>query len=68
MLDTLVTPRTLLAWYRKLVAKKYDGTARRAPGGRRKPADVVELVLRTAREKQRLGLHAHPRRTVQPRP
>jgi hypothetical protein len=49
-LDTLVTPRTLLGWYRKLVARKYDGTARRGPGGRRKPADVVELVLRMARE------------------
>jgi putative transposase len=55
MLDTLVTPRTLLGWYRKLVAKKYDGTARRGPGGRRKPADVVELVLRMARENSGWG-------------
>jgi putative transposase len=55
MLDTLVTPRTLLGWYRKLVAKKYDGTARRGPGRRRKPADVVELVLRMARENSGWG-------------
>jgi hypothetical protein len=29
---TMVTPETLLAWHRKLIAQKYDGTARRAPG------------------------------------
>src|SRR5215475_394929 len=29
---TLVTPETLLAWHRKLIAMKYDGTAHRAPG------------------------------------
>ena len=29
---TIVTPETLLAWYRKLIAQKYDGTAHRAPG------------------------------------
>jgi hypothetical protein len=27
---TLVTPETLLAWHRKLIAKKYDGTSKRA--------------------------------------
>lgn len=29
---TLVTPATLLAWHRKLIAQKYDGSARRKPG------------------------------------
>src|ERR1017187_5814247 len=29
---TIVTPETLLAWHRKLIAQKYDGTAHRAPG------------------------------------
>src|SRR3954466_3013996 len=29
---TLVTPDTLLAWHRKLIAQKYDGSARRKPG------------------------------------
>jgi hypothetical protein len=66
-LDTLVTPDTLLRWYRRLVAQKYDGTGRRGPKPRR-TADVVELVLRMAHENSGLGLHAHPRRTVQPRP
>jgi putative transposase len=49
-LDTLVTPQTLLRWYRRLVAKKYDGSSRRGPGRPRTVVDIVELVLRMARE------------------
>jgi hypothetical protein len=30
---TLVTPETLLAWHRKLIAQKYDGTGKRGPVG-----------------------------------
>ena len=29
---TVVTPETLLAWHRKLIAQKYDGSAQRGPG------------------------------------
>jgi len=29
---TVVTPETLLAWHRKLIAEKYDGSAFRTPG------------------------------------
>jgi hypothetical protein len=29
---TIVTPETLLAWHRKMIAKKYDGSANRGPG------------------------------------
>src|SRR5205823_14075173 len=29
---TIVTPETLLAWHRRLIAKKYDGSAYRNPG------------------------------------
>jgi hypothetical protein len=29
---TIVTPETLLAWHRKLIAKKYDGSKQRGPG------------------------------------
>jgi transposase InsO family protein len=54
-MDTLVTPKTLLGWYRELVAKKYDGSARRGPGRPHKPADVVELVLRMARDNRGWG-------------
>ncbi len=33
-LGTIVTPDTLLRWYRRLVAKKYDGSQRRERIGR----------------------------------
>ena len=41
-LDTLVTPDTLLAWHRKLIAKKYDGSAKRGPG---RPRIMGELEV-----------------------
>src|SRR5512144_3085813 len=31
-LATLVTPETLLAWHRRLIAEKYDGSGQRPPG------------------------------------
>jgi hypothetical protein len=31
-ISPIVTPDTLLRWYRELVAQKYDGSARRGPG------------------------------------
>jgi putative transposase len=39
-----VTPETLLAWHRKLIANKYDGTSRRGPG-RPKTADEIETLV-----------------------
>src|ERR1039458_5637393 len=30
---TIVTPETLLTWHRKLIARKYDGSANRMPVG-----------------------------------
>src|SRR6266849_10615328 len=44
---TIVTPDTLLAWHRILIAKKYDGSTRRGPG--RPPcqprSDVVVIAV-----------------------
>ena len=31
---TIVTPETLLAWHRQLIAHKYDGSGQRGPGDR----------------------------------
>ncbi len=31
-LGTIVTPDTILRWYRRLVARKYDGSVKRRPG------------------------------------
>src|SRR6516165_2904519 len=42
---TLVTPETLLAWHRKLIAQKYDGTAHRSEGRPRIAREIEALVL-----------------------
>jgi len=52
---TIVTPETLLAWHRKLIALKYDGSAYRQPGRPRTQADVESLVVRMARENRTWG-------------
>ena len=52
---TIVTPATLLAWHRKLIAAKYDGSAKRKPGRPRKAEELEELVMRMARENRNWG-------------
>jgi len=54
-IDTLVTPNTLLRWYRRLVAQKYDGSSKRGHARPRRTPDIVELVLRMARENSGRG-------------
>jgi transposase InsO family protein len=51
----IVTPDTLLGWYRKLVAAKYDGSERRGPGRPRTRATLPELVARMASENPTWG-------------
>jgi hypothetical protein len=51
---TIVTPETLLAWHRKLIAKKYHGRYR--TGSRRKTVVEIEaLVVRMAEENREWG-------------
>jgi hypothetical protein len=45
---TIVTPDTLLAWHRALIAKKYDGSTRRDPGRPHVLAQIRELIVRMA--------------------
>jgi len=52
---TIVTPDTLLRWHRRLVAKKYDGSARRGPGRPSTIETIAALVVRFARENQTWG-------------
>ena len=52
---TIVTPETLLAWHRKLIARKYDGTTRRAPGRPRTAGETESLVVRMAEENRDWG-------------
>jgi hypothetical protein len=46
---TVVRPDTILAWYRKLVARKFDGSkARRTPGRPRVDRALEQLIVRMA--------------------
>src|SRR6266849_6249250 len=51
----IVTPETLLAWHRKLIANKYDSTAQRGPGRPRSAVDIETLVVRLAEENRDWG-------------
>ena len=45
-----VTPATLLAWHRRLAAKKYDTSKRRKPGRPPTVPSIARLVVRLAKE------------------
>jgi putative transposase len=51
----IVTPDTILRWYRTLVAKKYDGSNARRPGRPSTKADIAALVVRMANENPTWG-------------
>ncbi len=49
-------PETILGWYRKLVARKFDGSAaRRRPGRPRIDAAIEQLIVRMAKENPSWG-------------
>ena len=52
---TIVTPETLMAWHRRLIARKYDGTARRGPGRPRSAKELEQLVTGMATENRDWG-------------
>ena len=52
---SIVTPRTLLDWHRRLVAGKYDGSRKRSPGRPPTPEELRELILRMAKENRFWG-------------
>jgi uncharacterized protein GlcG (DUF336 family) len=47
---TIVTPETLLAWHRKLIAQKYDGSGTRGPGMVKKHSISFELAQKMVDE------------------
>src|SRR5436309_10435047 len=48
---TLATPDTLMRWYQRLIAQKFDGSKPRRPCGRPRVAEEIELlVVRMAEE------------------
>ena len=49
-------PETILAWYRRLIANKFDGSkSRRCPGAPRVGADIESLVVCMAKENPSWG-------------
>jgi putative transposase len=52
---TIVTPDTLLRWYRELIAGKYDGSASRKLGRPRTPENLRALVVAMATENPSWG-------------
>src|SRR5476651_730758 len=53
---TVAQPDTILGWYRKLVACKFDGSkARRGPGRPRIKREVEQLIIRMASENRDWG-------------
>src|SRR5437899_13079107 len=53
---TLVTPDTLLRWYKRLIARKFDGSKHRGKQGRpRVPTEIEQLVIRIAEENTTWG-------------
>ncbi len=54
-ISTLVTPDTLLRWYRRLIAKKYNGSQARRAGRPKTAVEIERLILRMARDNPRWG-------------
>jgi transposase InsO family protein len=53
---TIVTPETILAWHRKFIAKKLDGSQqRKTPGRPLMDAELEALVVRLAQENRSWG-------------
>jgi putative transposase len=53
---TIATPDTLLRWYKRLIAQKFDGSEQRRQYGRPRVAEEVEqLVIRMAEENPSWG-------------
>ena len=51
----IVTPDTILRWYRRLIAKKYDGSTRRRRGRPMTPREIAALVVRMAVDNPQWG-------------
>jgi len=53
---SIVKPDTILAWHRKLIAQKFDGSAqRKAPGRPKIDAELEALVVHMAQENRSWG-------------
>jgi len=64
----MVTPATLLAWHRRLVARTWDYTSRRRPGRPSTAAAIRELVIRMATDNPAWGHRQRRQGTIDGRP
>jgi hypothetical protein len=53
---TIVTPEILLAWHRRLIAQKYDGSGKRGCGRPRKSEEIEILVVGMEQENRHWGI------------
>ena len=61
----IVRPETILAWHRRLVARKFDGTKGREGRGRPGiPEELGALVVKVAEEIRTCGSYASRRKAV----
>jgi len=51
----IVTPDTILRWYRQLIAQKYDSSGQRGPGRPRTTEDIEQLVIIMANDNPSWG-------------
>jgi len=52
---SIVSPKTLLEWHRRLIARKYDISCRRSPGRPCTPSEIRELIVKMATQNQTWG-------------
>jgi putative transposase len=52
---TIATPATLMRWYHRLMAQKFDGSRHRRPGRPRVIEEIEQLVVRMVEENPRWG-------------
>ena len=65
-LGCIVTPDTILRWYRQLIAQKYDGSEkRRSPGRPRTALELQRLVVRIARDEGYFNFLSQSRAAVE---
>ena len=68
LVASVARPDTILAWYRKLIAYKFDGSKyRRYPGTPRIEPKLEALIVLMAKEKFWLGVRPHCGRAGQSR-
>jgi len=64
---TIVTSETLLAWHRRLIAHKYDGSDKRGCGRPGKSAEIEESGGADGEREPQLGVSANPGSAIQSR-